>query len=118
MRDNKLSVKGRIVKRLLAIAMVMASLPIPLSALAQKVGGGDLTFTPKNASPVVFSHETHVVGNGLKCVSCHYQIFQMAHGSYKMDMAKITKGDFCGRCHNGQRAFDVKDHKNCTRCHR
>lgn len=105
------------IKRLIVIA-VAACLSISAGALAEKIGGGDLTFTPKGASPVVFSHEKHVVEKGLKCIGCHYQIFQKAQGSYKMDMAKITKGDFCGKCHNGQKSFDVKDTKNCVRCHR
>ena len=104
--------------KLLAVTVTMVCLLAPITVFAQKVGGGDLTFTPKNASPVVFSHEKHVNGKGLKCTGCHYQIFQMAQGSYKMNMSKITKGDFCGKCHNGQKAFDVKDQKNCVRCHR
>ncbi len=94
------------------------SLVVPVIAQAEKVGGGDLTFTPKNAKPVVFSHEKHVSEKGLKCTGCHYAIFQMAQGSYKMDMAKITKGDFCGKCHNGQKSFDVADPKNCVKCHK
>jgi c(7)-type cytochrome triheme protein len=105
-------------KRLLVITVVMVCMVIPLSSLAQKVGGGDLTFSPKNTSPVVFSHEKHVNGKGVKCSGCHYHVFQMEKGSYKMDMIKITKGDFCGKCHNGRKAFDVKDQKNCSLCHR
>lgn len=108
----------KIMKRLIVPGVFMAYLTISLSALARAVGGGDLTFAPKNASPVVFSHEQHVVGKGLKCTGCHYQIFEMAHGSYKMDMSNITKGAFCGKCHNGHKVFDVKDQKNCIRCHR
>jgi c(7)-type cytochrome triheme protein len=42
----------------------------------------------------------------------------MAKGSSEMGMAKITKGEFCGRCHNGRLSFGVKDRKNCSRCHR
>lgn len=90
----------------------------PAASLAQKVGGGNITFTPKNASTVVFSHEKHVSEKGLKCTGCHYAIFQMQQGSYKMDMSKLNKGDFCGKCHNGQKSFDVKDEKNCSRCHK
>jgi c(7)-type cytochrome triheme protein len=105
-------------KKLLVACIVMTCLVVPITVSAQKVGGGDLTFTPKNASQVVFSHEKHVQEKGLKCTGCHYQIFQMAQGSYKMDMSKITKGDFCGKCHNGQKGFDAKDQKNCSRCHR
>src|SRR5574342_339122 len=88
--------KGGNMKKVLILSIVLACLLIPFGAFAQKVGGGDLTFTPKNASPVVFSHERHVSEKGLKCTGCHYQIFQMAQGSYKMDMSKITKGEFCG----------------------
>jgi c(7)-type cytochrome triheme protein len=105
-------------KRLLAIMVVIICIVIPLGSAAKEVGGGDLNFSPKNALPVVFSHEKHVNAKGRKCSNCHYQIFQMEKGSYKMDMTKMTKGDFCGTCHNGQRAFDVKDQKNCSLCHR
>lgn len=95
-----------------------ACLLVPATSIAQKVGGGDITFTPKNASTVIFSHEKHVSEKGLKCTGCHYAIFQMQQGSYKMDMSKLSKGDFCGKCHNGQKSFDVKDQKNCGRCHK
>ena len=100
------------------VLIAVMCLTIPFSAFGQKVGGGDLTFTLKNASPVIFSHDKHVNGQHMKCIQCHYQIFQMAQGSYKMDMSKITKGEFCGKCHNGKDGFDVKDQKNCTRCHK
>jgi c(7)-type cytochrome triheme protein len=105
-------------KRLFVITVVMICILVPMSVFSQKVGGGDVTFTPKNAGPVRFSHEKHVSEKGLRCSNCHYQLFQMSQGSYKMDMSKLTKGDFCGKCHNGKRAFDVSDQKNCSRCHR
>ena len=105
-------------KRLLITTLVAVFLSIPMSVLAQKVGGGDVTFSPKNALPVVFSHNKHVTDKGLKCTDCHYQIFQMARGSYEMHMSELTKGGFCGKCHNGLKAFDLKDKTNCTRCHR
>ncbi len=100
------------------LAFLAFCLCFAVQAKAQKVGGGDLTFKPKGADPVVFSHQLHVNAKGLKCTGCHYAVFQMSKGSYKMDMNKITKGEFCGKCHNGQKSFDVKDAKNCTRCHK
>ena len=100
------------------ILFIFMFIAAPVIALGQDVGGGDLTFTPKGASKVVFSHQIHVVVKGLKCSGCHYQVFQMTKGSYKMDMSKITKGDFCGKCHNGLRSFDVKDATNCVKCHK
>ena len=100
------------------MALIIGSLSIPFVALAQPVGGGDLTFTPQDAPPVAFSHNKHLKEWGLKCSGCHYQFFQMAQGSCKIDMGKIIKGKFCGRCHNGRVSFDVQDPKNCSCCHR
>lgn len=104
-------------RKIFAICSLLCMM-LPFNAVAQKVGGGDLTFTPKDAKPVVFSHDVHVNVKGLKCTGCHYQVFQMTKGSYKMDMKRLTKGDFCGKCHNGQKSFDVKDPKNCGKCHK
>lgn len=105
-------------KGAITVFVVLCCLLFPLTVLAEKIGGGNITFSPKNAAQVVFSHEKHVSEKGLKCTGCHYQIFQMQQGSYKMDMSRINKGDFCGKCHNGQKSFDVKDQKNCSRCHK
>jgi c(7)-type cytochrome triheme protein len=106
-------------KRHIVVALT-ACLALPSVSLAQKVGGGDVQFTPKNASPVTFSHQTHVKEKGVKCSGCHYQIFQMNKetASYKMDMSKLTKGEFCGKCHNGQKSFDVSSPANCVKCHK
>jgi c(7)-type cytochrome triheme protein len=81
------------------------------------VGGGDLTFAAQGAKPVFFSHAKHVDGKKYKCSACHYAVFQMAKDSYKMDMSKINKGQFCGSCHNGDRSFDVSDKASCSKCH-
>ncbi|HXY55644.1 MAG TPA: cytochrome c3 family protein [Nitrospirota bacterium] len=82
------------------------------------VGGGDLTYNPPNAKPVLFSHAIHVDNKTYKCSACHNHTFQMSKDSYKMDMSKINKGQFCGICHNGERSFDVKDKASCVRCHK
>ncbi len=89
---------------------------IPCGAFA-KVGGGDIEYNPKGAGKVVFRHEYHVSLKGQKCTNCHYKAFQMSKGSYKMDMQKLTKGQFCGVCHNGKNTFDLTSSNNCKRCH-
>jgi c(7)-type cytochrome triheme protein len=101
----------------LTIVLLAGWLSMPAAAGAQ-VGGGDLTFTPRDTLPVVFSHEKHVREKAIRCADCHYKFFQMAHGSFKMNMDKMNKAMFCGSCHDGQKAFDVKDSRNCSRCHR
>ncbi|MDH4162360.1 MAG: hypothetical protein OEW15_06680 [Nitrospirota bacterium] len=92
---------------------------VPVTAVA-KIGGGDVTYEPKGAGKVVFQHEYHVNLKGMKCNSCHYKTFQMRGGEsqYKMDMATLTKGMFCGSCHDGKKAFAVKDAASCKHCHK
>ncbi len=91
---------------------------LPLSAHAQTIGGGDVTYMRESAAPVTFSHKIHVDVKSIKCSACHNHIFQMEKDTKKMDMSKISKGEFCGKCHNGKKAFDVKDSKNCAKCHK
>jgi c(7)-type cytochrome triheme protein len=105
-------------KKMFVAAVIVGALSISPDATAQPAGGGDLTFVLPNALPVLFSHSKHVKERGLKCSGCHYQLFQMARGSYKIEMGKITKGEFCGRCHNGRLSFDAQDPQQCSRCHR
>ncbi len=93
-------------------------LVLPVGTAFADVGGGDLSYNPKNAKPVLFSHAKHVDGKEYKCSACHNHTFQMAKDTYKMDMSKITKGQFCGRCHNGERSFDVNDKASCGKCHK
>ncbi len=103
---------------ILGIAATIAILT-PQIGVKANVGGDDITYTTKGVGTVTFRHEYHVKQQGMKCSNCHYKTFQMAgKDSYKMDMAELTKGKFCGSCHNGKSAFDVKEEKNCKRCHK
>ena len=79
------------------------------------VGGGEVTFSPSGASDVVFSHEAHVTKHRQKCRDCHYRLFTTKEQRKDVTMTEMQKGQSCGECHNGQRAFDVK--ANCNRCH-
>ncbi len=100
------------------LALVFCSALFAGVTAAASTGGGDLTWKPQNAKPVTFSHEQHVNVKELKCSACHNHTFQMGKDEDKMDMSKINKGLFCGHCHNGGKAFDVKDPANCIRCHK
>lgn len=60
---------------------------------------------------VVFPHLPHTLW--LDCRNCHPGIFLMQAGANPVTMAKILKGEFCGRCH-GIVAFPISD---CFRCH-
>jgi c(7)-type cytochrome triheme protein len=60
---------------------------------------------------VVYPHYPHTLW--LDCRNCHPSIFLMRAGSNPVTMAKILKGEYCGRCH-GIVAFPISD---CFRCH-
>ncbi len=79
---------------------------------------GDITFTVKNADPVVFSHELHTKYRGVKCMACHFDKFAAGTGGFKINKKTLNKRDFCGHCHNGFKSFDQEAQKNCNRCHK
>jgi len=62
--------------------------------------------------PVVFPHWFHRIR--FKCKVCHPAIFEMRQGANDINMIKIIKGDFCGKCHNGRIAWPPI---YCDRCH-
>jgi len=97
------------------LASVAACITVFAATAWGAVGGGDITFSLTGASSVVFSHDTHVTKYKQKCGDCHYRIFTTTAQRKDVTMAQMQKGQSCGACHNGQRAFDVKG--ACNKCH-
>jgi len=68
--------------------------------------------------PVRFSHFDHQRADP-DCRTCHDLIFLMERGSTDaegaLNKANMTVGLYCGRCHNGTKAFSVNE--ECERCH-
>jgi c(7)-type cytochrome triheme protein len=62
--------------------------------------------------PASFNHGSH--SNMFGCSDCHAGLFKMKRNADRMTMAKINKGEFCGKCHNGKLAFSAT---NCNPCH-
>ncbi len=78
---------------------------------------GDMVLNSKaeqrGMPPVIFPHWIHRVE--FKCKVCHPAIFEMKSGANDIDMEKIVfKGQFCGKCHNGETAWKPVA---CARCH-
>ena len=68
--------------------------------------------------PVVFPHWSH--RSRYACRVCHAEMeFAMRSGGSGITREKYLAGKFCGACHNGTIAFDVKDgqSRQCDRCH-
>lgn len=66
-----------------------------------------------NIPPASFSHSIHNTKN--KCKDCHPAIFAEKIGASNITMKKNMSGEFCGKCHTGQMAFDLS---NCDKCHK
>ena len=78
--------------------------------------------TVEFASPmgkVTFDGKVHAAA-GLKCADCHMKpkLFQMKKGADKITMAAMHKGEFCGACHDGKKAFSTKTPADCKKCHK
>lgn len=100
------------------LCLVLAVFLLAVPALGfDTVGGGDLMFAPPNSDPVYFSHEYHLKSRGIKCTACHSMAFARSPGEFKIQREKLTKRGFCGHCHDGLKAFDLEQVRNCARCH-
>jgi c(7)-type cytochrome triheme protein len=97
---------------LLSLTLVLLFTSVAFS----KVGGGDISFEVKGAEKITFSHDSHVGSVGLKCTDCHDSLYVTKEKHKKTTMAQMRQGKSCGSCHNGKKAFDVKD--KCGSCHK
>lgn len=95
--------------------LICAVLLLSCSTAFAAVGGGDVTQKNKGGN-VIFSHDTHVAGMGLKCTQCHDRLYTNAKQHKKASMKEMQKGKSCGACHNGKTAFSVKG--DCAKCHK
>jgi c(7)-type cytochrome triheme protein len=67
---------------------------------------------------VEFSHYNHLEALGKNCPTCHNAIFNIVpEKNPAFTMAEMEKGKSCGACHNGTKAFGVKEKANCSNCH-
>ena len=81
------------------------------------VSGKTLDFKGSPMGTVLFDGTTHK-NAGLNCSDCHNpDMFpKMKQGTIKITMNDLYAGKYCGRCHDGKKAFWIKE--NCTRCHK
>jgi len=81
------------------------------------------TFARGDGSPgeVSFGHETHhsrIESTQRSCAICHETDFSLRGPGKprvgKLTMDRMKRGELCGTCHNGNKAFGLDD---CTTCH-
>ena len=65
---------------------------------------------------VIFSHYAHLEALGKNCPTCHNTIFNIVKDKNPaVTMAEMGQGKSCGACHNGTKAFNIKE--SCATCH-
>lgn len=99
--------------------MVTGSLILMFMASGNAIAvgpGKTLEFKGSSMGTVLFDGSVHKKA-GLTCSDCHNpNMFpKMKRGTVKITMNDLYAGKYCGRCHNGKKAFLIKS--NCTRCH-
>jgi len=97
--------------------MVVLSAVLFLGTAVASPPGQKVEFAGGPMGKVTFDGKFHA-DKGLKCDGCHTKIFQMKKGATKITMAAMNKGENCGTCHNGKKAFKSSDPAKCATCHK
>ncbi len=101
-------------RSMILVLVVMVTFVLAGSAFAV-APGKTVEFDGKGAGKVTFTGDAH---KAAKCNECHPAIFKMKKGADALTMKDMNGGKFCGACHNGTKAFDLKDKANCGKCHK
>lgn len=101
----------------LSIAVAVALLLFAAASSVRGAGPGPITFPEHTVASVTFSHEAHLKVEGMACKECHPKVFPMKQGTVKITMLAMSKGEFCGACHDGKRAFLATSFESCQTCH-
>ncbi len=106
------------------LTMTAATLVFAATLAAQGLAKipDDLEIPRSADSPgqVVFNHTTHVDAANPDCTVCHPKVFRILKSSRAARTpivhARMEKGQQCGMCHDGKKAFALED--DCTNCHK
>ena len=99
--------------RLLTL-LVIASLVPAVVAWAEYA---DVTINTRSeaegVAPVIYPHWFHRIR--FQCSVCHVDLgFKTGAGTTGITMEKLIDGQYCGACHDGNRAWSID---NCDLCH-
>jgi len=100
-----------------SVRFVLLALILLIPAFSSAKETKEISFSFKNAEPVIFSHDSHLAKYRNNCRICHNSIFNLKNKT-RYTMADMERTKSCGACHSGIKAFGVKDEKYCTNCHK
>lgn len=87
---------------------------VVFASVALAVGPGKtVEYAGGKEGKVIFDGKSHADAK-LACKDCHPATFAMKKTA-KITRADHVAGKFCGKCHDGKRAFDQKE---CAKCHK
>jgi c(7)-type cytochrome triheme protein len=100
-------------KKIFVLALAVVVMLAMAATVFAVPAGKTIEYDGKGAGKVVFDGKAHAA---VKCAECHQSgLFKMKKGADVMTMKDMEAGKFCGSCHNGAKAFAVKD---CAKCHK
>jgi c(7)-type cytochrome triheme protein len=99
------------------ISLSVFALLFTIALIAGAAETKNISFTFKNADPVVFEHSFHLSKYNNNCKICHDAIYNLKKHR-RFTMAEMEKTKSCGACHSGMKAFSVATEKDCVRCHK
>jgi c(7)-type cytochrome triheme protein len=103
----------------LATIILSVFVAVAFVGSAMAVGPGKtVEYAGGEAGKVMFNGDTHGPKQGMKCNDCHPKPFAMKKGAFKMIKDDHGKADFCGKCHDGQKAFSQSTEADCGKCHK
>ncbi len=114
MRTNETWLVG-----IVLLAFLGAGAAVSAQTLPRLPGELKLTRSADSPGQVVFDHATHVDSSKPACTPCHpreFSILKANRGKRPILHDNFNKGQQCGSCHDGRKAFKVED--DCTNCHR
>jgi c(7)-type cytochrome triheme protein len=105
-------------KKVFVLALVVVVSFVMAATVFAVPAGKTVEWDGKGAGKVVFDGKVHA-DKGLKCADCHQSgLFKMKKGGEVLTMKDMEAGKNCGACHNGTKAFGVKDAATCAKCHK
>jgi c(7)-type cytochrome triheme protein len=110
----------RSMKKTFALALLAVALSFFAVSSFALPPGRTMVFDGKGEGKVEFDGPAHKA-KGYTCTDCHTpptKFFEMKNGIDVITMKDMEAGKFCGACHNGVKAFGVKDPAACGKCHK
>lgn len=103
-----------------AAAALLLTSALGAQTLSKLPGPTALPRSADSPGQVTFNHSTHVDDAKPACTACHPRLFGILKDGAPAQRvaivhAKMEKGQQCGACHDGKKAFAIED--DCAGCH-